>query len=256
MSLLQAAILGFVEGLTEFLPVSSTAHLILASAWMRLAETDFLKSFEIAIQLGAILAAVAYYWRFLLARRDVWTRIIVAFLPTAVIGLAVHSLVKRYLLGNVSVVLWALLLGGIVLVAFEWKKREDGAIDDLAKVTYGQAALIGLFQSLAIIPGVSRSAATIVGGLMLGIKRKTIVDFSFILAIPTMVAATGLDLLKSAGQFSSADVMLLGVGFAVSFVVALLSIVWLLRFIRSHSFIGFGVYRIALAALYFFAFLR
>jgi undecaprenyl-diphosphatase len=248
MTFFHAGILGIIEGLTEFLPISSTAHLVLASALLKIPQTEFLKSFEIVIQLGAILAVVTLYWRYLWSHKNVWPIIIVAFLPTAVIGLLVHSAMKKYLLGNVPVVLWSLFLGGIALVVFElWHREKDAAVADMAQITWKQAFLIGLFQSVAIIPGVSRSAATIVGGLLLGIRRKTIVDFSFILAIPTMAAATGLDLVKSAQSFSSGDVGLLTVGFIVSFVVALGSVLWLLGYIKTHTFISFGVYRIIIA---------
>lgn len=265
MTLLQAAILGIVEGISEFLPISSTAHLILTSALLHIQESDFVKTFEIAIQLGAICAAIVYYWRTIIRRIDLWPLIFVAFLPTAVIGLAVHSLVKKYFLGNVTVVLWSLLLGGFALILFErWHSsglystnhasaavRQKSDADDLGNISYRQAALIGMFQAIAIIPGVSRSAATIVGGLLLGVRRRAIIDFSFLLAIPTMIAATALDLWKSAGQMTTADFGLLGVGFLFSFVVALLSIVWLLNFIRSHSFAPFGIYRIFLSLLFF-----
>ncbi|MFA6523715.1 MAG: undecaprenyl-diphosphatase UppP [Candidatus Peribacteraceae bacterium] len=245
MNLIHAVLLGAVEGISEFLPISSTAHLILTSALFALPQTEFQKSFEIVIQLGAILAVVVLYARYILTRRDVWPKILVAFLPTAAIGFVVHSFAKRYLLGNVPLVLWTLLLGGIALVVFEWFHREKpDAADDPAKISYSQAALIGVFQSVAIIPGVSRSAATIVGGLLLGIRRKTIVDFTFLLAIPTMAAATVLDLAKSAWSFTPQEFALLGTGTAASFVVALLSIVWLLRYIQRHSFMAFGVYRI------------
>ncbi len=252
MTFLQSGILGLVEGFTEFLPISSTAHLILASAVLKIAQTDFLKSFEIIIQLGAILAIVVYYWKFLWHHKKIWPTLLVAFLPTAVIGLAVHSLVKKYLLGNTSVALWSLLIGGIVLIVFEvWHGEKKDGTSDIEKITYKQALCLGLFQSIAIIPGVSRSAATIVGGMLLGFRRRAIVDFSFMLAIPTMAAATALDLVKSAGTFSLAQADLLAVGFVVSFAAALFSVVWLLRYIRSHSFVSFGVYRILLALCFF-----
>jgi undecaprenyl-diphosphatase len=257
MTLLQAAFLGAVEGITEFLPISSTAHLVLTSTLLRIAQTDFQKSFEIIIQLGAILSVLVLYWRSFL-RMEVLLRLFVAFLPTAVIGLLVYKILKQYLLGSTPVILSSLLLGGIALIVFEYwhpaahsgEDRRGGGIADVANITWTQAVCIGLFQSVAIIPGVSRSAATIVGGLLLGIKRKTIVDFSFLLAVPTMAAATALDLLKSSHAFSLSQVDLLVAGFLASFVVALLSIVWLLRFIRSHTFVPFGIYRIVLVCAF------
>ncbi|MFA5146709.1 MAG: undecaprenyl-diphosphate phosphatase [Candidatus Omnitrophota bacterium] len=253
MDILQAIIMGIAEGITEFLPISSTGHLILASRLMEIPQTEFLKSFEIAIQLGAILAVVCLYWRRLLADIEVMKRVVVAFVPTAVIGLALYKLIKRFLLGNSGVVLWALFLGGIFLIIFELVHREkEGDKDDISSISYGQSFIIGIFQSMAMIPGVSRAAATIIGGLMLGVRRRAIVEFSFLLAVPTMLAATALDLLKSAPSFSGMEFVLLGTGFAVSFAVALMSIKFLLFFIKRHSFISFGVYRIVLALLFWF----
>ncbi len=251
MDYLSAAILGVVEGITEFLPVSSTGHLILASSLLGIVQSDFQKTFEIVIQLGAILAVVVLYWRSFL-QVEVLKRIIVAFIPTGIIGLALYKVVKTYLIGNEVVVLWALLLGGIGLIVFElWHREGESAISEIAAMPYRTAAYIGLFQAVAVIPGVSRSAATIVGGLILGLKRRTIVEFSFLLAVPTMLAASGLDLLKHASSFSGSESGLLAVGFIVSFVVALFSIKWLLSFVRGHSFVPFGIYRILLAAVFF-----
>jgi undecaprenyl-diphosphatase len=250
MTALHAFLLGIVEGISEFLPISSTGHLILTSRLLHLPETEFLKSFEIAIQLGAILAVTVLYWPKLLQSKDTFLKVCTAFVPTAIIGLVVHKLAKTYLLGNVEVVLWSLFLGGIFLIAFEHYYRAPADQESrLESVTYRQALALGLFQSIAIIPGVSRSASTIVGGLMMGLNRRTIVDFSFLLAIPTMAAATALDLLKSYKEFSSTDGSNLAIGFIVSFVVALGSIRWLLKFIKTHSFASFGVYRIIVALL-------
>ncbi len=251
MTPFDSVVLGIVEGITEFLPISSTGHLILASALLRIPNTDYLKTFEIAIQLGAILSVVVLFWRTLINTQTIKT-LLVAFIPTGVIGLALHNIVKTYLLGNESVVLWSLALGGIALIVFELLHRErENAVSNIHEISYTQAALIGLAQSIAIIPGVSRSAATIVGGMLLGVSRATIVEFSFLLAVPTMTAATGLDLLKSAGAFSSDQFSALGIGFVTSFFVALFAIKFLLAYVRKHSFIPFGVYRI-LAALMFF----
>ncbi len=251
MTPLDALILGIVEGITEFLPISSTGHLILASSLLGITNSEFLKSFEIAIQLGAILAVVVLYWRSFLDI-EILKRIAVGFIPTGIIGLAFYKVAKTYLLGNELVVVVALAVGGIALIVFELLHTEESsATEGLQHVTYGQAALVGLFQSVAIIPGVSRSAATILGGLLIGIKRATIVEFSFLLAVPTMGAATGLDLVKNAGSFSANQFLPLAVGFVVSFFVALLAIQFLLGFVRNRSFIAFGVYRIVIAILFF-----
>lgn len=252
MTLLQAVILGIVEGITEFLPISSTGHLILASKLLHLNSSAFLSSFEIAIQLGAILAVVVLYWKSLLVDFEVMKRVATAFIPTAVIGFVFYKLIKKYLLaGGTSVVLWSLLIGGVFLIVFElFHKEKDSAIDEVKKISYPKAALIGVIQSFAMIPGVSRSAATILGGLGLGLKRKTIVEFSFLLAVPTMLAATALDLLKNGASFSSDQFLVLAVGGFTAFVVAILGIRFLMSYIKNRSFILFGVYRILAAGLF------
>lgn len=252
MDLFTSIILGIVEGISEFLPISSTGHMILASHLMGLTHTDFLKSFEIAIQVGAISSVIFLYWRMLLVDFEVIKRIIVAFIPTGVLGLTFYKLVKGYLLGSAYVVLWSLLLGGIFLVVFElWYKEKEDATSEIRYLSYKNAIIIGLFQSIAMIPGVSRSASTIVGGLILGLQRKTIVEFSFLLAVPTMLAATVYDLIKTGTQMSLPQIHYLGVGFITAFIVALLSIKFLLRFIQTHTFIPFGIYRIAFVILWF-----
>ncbi len=254
MNFLHALVLGVVEGVTEFLPISSTGHLILASNFLGLPPTEFLKSFEIAIQLGAILSVVVLYWRELLVRWEVMKRIAVAFIPTAAIGFLLYPIIKAFLLESTGVVVGALAVGGIAIILFErWHKESSSLVSghsSLDEISYLQAALIGVFQAVAVVPGVSRAAATIVGGLLVGLKRKTIVEFSFLLAVPTMLAATALDLYKSAGSFASADFGVLIVGFVVSFIVALLAVKWLLRFIQSHTFTAFGWYRVLLAAAF------
>ncbi len=246
MNILHSIVLGILEGITEFLPISSTGHLIIAGRLLHLPDTAFLKSFEIIIQLGAILAVVVLYWK-TLWKMETIKKLIVGFIPTGIIGLLLYKVVKMYLLESLSLVAWALLIGGIVLIAFEYwyGKRDNKEASEV--VSYKQAFYIGLFQSLAIVPGVSRSAATIIGGLSLGLKRSTIVEFSFLLAVPTMLAATLLDLYKNSGAFSVHDIGILGMGFVTAFVVAMGSIVFLLKYVRKHNFVPFGMYRIVLA---------
>lgn len=252
MDFFDAIILGIVEGLTEFLPISSTGHLILVSELLRLPETDFLKTFQVAIQLGAILAVVVLYFRKLFLDWEIMKRIAVALVPALGIGFLFYASIRKLFESQATVVA-ALFIGGIVIILFEvFRKGKEGTITDLAKLPYGKAFSIGAFQALSVIPGVSRAAATILGGLMLGMKRTAIVEFSFLLAVPTMAAATVLDLAKNASLFSSADFHLLLVGFAVSFLVAIAAIKFLLRFVQSHTFIAFGAYRIAVAVLFFF----
>jgi len=253
MDIFQAIILGVVEGITEFLPISSTGHLILANKLLAISQTDFIKSFEIAIQAGAILAVVVLYWKLFLSW-PVLKRIITAFVPTGILGFIFYKIVKTYLLGSEKTVLWALLIGGLFLILFELfykKKSQEGLIQASGGIPYKKCFLIGCFQSIAMVPGVSRSAATIVGGLLSGISRKAIVEFSFLLAVPTMIAATGYDLLKSAGNFELNQVKFLIIGAGVSFLTAILGIKFLLKFIQKNTFIPFGIYRIVLALLFF-----
>jgi len=252
MNLWHAFVFGLVEGVTEFLPVSSTGHLMLTAKLLGYAQTEFIKSFEIAIQLGAILAVAAVYWKRLLTDIKIWINVLAAFIPTAVIGLFLHKFVKQYLLTSYSTVLWALFLGGLFLIVFEavHKDREDTS-DDVAGIPLATCVLIGIIQSLAMVPGVSRSAATIVGGLVLGLRRKTVVEFSFLLAIPTMAAATGLDILKSGSAFSIGQFHFLALGFLASFFFAVLSIKFLMMFIQKHNFISFGVYRVLVSTAFF-----
>ncbi len=252
MDFITAFILGIVQGISEFLPISSTGHMILASHLMGLKHTEFLKSFEIAIQVGTILSVVVLYWRSLLVDFEVIKRLAVAFIPTGVLGLTLYKLIKGYLLGSETVVLCSLLIGGIFIVAFEyWYREKEDATSEIREISYKHAVIIGLFQSIAMIPGVSRSASTILGGLWLGLKRKTIVEFTFLLAVPTMLAATGYDLIKSGSQFSFDQIQYLLVGFVTAFVVALLTIKFLLQFIKTHTFIPFGIYRIVLVVFWF-----
>lgn len=247
MNIIDIIILGIVEGITEFLPVSSTGHLILTAKYLGYTQTGFLKSFEIFIQLGAILAVVVLYGRTLLRKKEVWTRIMAAFVPTAVIGFLLYKLVKNYLFESHMLIAWSLFWGGLVIVIFDlFHKDENSRIEDIEQIPYKTAVIIGLFQTIAIIPGVSRSAASIIGGLMMGIKRKAVVEFSFLLAVPTILAATCYDLLKSSGDLNPDQFGYFALGFLVSFVVALFSIKFLLQFIKRFNFIPFGIYRILL----------
>ena len=253
MTILQSLILGIVEGATEFLPVSSTGHLILASSLLGVAETDFVKTFEIAIQLGAILAVVVLYFRAFFDWQLLF-KLAAAFIPTGLIGITIYPFFRSYLEGNLLVVLISLFVGGVILILFE---RYHGKVEDWAtpkaarELSYREAILIGFAQAVAIIPGVSRSGATIVGGLALGINRATIVEFSFLLAVPTMLAATLLSLYKDhAFAYTGPEWLTLALGTAAAFFVALAVIRWFLAYIRRHSFTPFGVYRIALSLVF------
>lgn len=251
MNLLQVIIISVIEGITEFLPVSSTGHLILANRLLGIAPTDFTKSFDIAIQLGAILAVVTLYAKTLLTRRALWPRLIVALLPTMAAGFFLYPFIHSYLLENTTVTVIALAAGGIAIWIFEhfFGKRAGRSAE---KMSLGAALGIGVFQSLAVVPGVSRAAATIVGGMGLGLGRKEAVEFSFLLAVPTMAAATGLDLLKQGAAFSSSEILLLLLGMGVSWITAVFAVRYFLTYVQGHTLVPFAIYRLVLAAFFFF----
>ncbi|MDA3802606.1 MAG: undecaprenyl-diphosphate phosphatase [Patescibacteria group bacterium] len=268
MHIWQSVILGVVEGLTEFLPISSTAHLILTSEILKIPSSDFLKTFNISIQLGAILAVVLLYWKKIINSKKIIYRIITAFIPTAIIGFTIYGLAKSFLMDSLPLIASTLFLGGIILIIFEKRykkknnlkeisqnnesKKDDEDDKELEKITLKQSIIIGIVQSLAIIPGVSRSAATIIGGLSLGLSRKTIVEFSFLLAVPTMFGATFLDLYKSQDTIlllTKSEILVWIIGFVISFFTALIGIKFLLKYIKKNDFISFAWYRIGLGIL-------
>lgn len=259
MDILQAIILGIVEGISEFLPISSTGHLILVSNLLQISQTEFVKTFEIAIQSGAILAVVLLYWKRALGDLELGKRIFVAFIPTAIIGFILYKAIKQFLIGNVYVVLFALLTGGIALILIEliFKRSSNHKEGEPFKLpSYKQSLGIGIFQSIAVIPGVSRSAASIVGGMILGTNRDTAVEFSFLLAVPTILAATLLDLSSTQFSFSQNEWLLLFAGFLTSFASSIIAIRWFIKFVATNTFIPFGIYRIILAIIYFALIIR
>ncbi len=251
MTIFESIILGIIEGVTEFLPISSTGHLILGGKILGIPETEFLKSFEIIIQLGAIAAVLFLFWKSFWQIENL-KKVILGSIPTMIIGFALYKFVKNNLLGSSSVVLWAMLIGGIALIIFEfiYEKRSlsQKSSDD---ITYKQSFFIGVFQSLAVIPGVSRSAATIIGGLALGISRAAIAKFSFFLAIPVLLGASLLDISSAGTESFRGHIDTLLVGFVVAFLVAMLAIKFLMRYVQTKNFIPFGIYRV-LAAIVFF----
>jgi undecaprenyl-diphosphatase len=254
LTTLEAVILGIVEGLTEFLPISSTGHLILVSNLLGIQQTEQHKAFEVSIQLGSILAVVFLYFKKFLDT-NLMKRILIAFIPTGILGFVLYKIIKS--LFNPYIVVFMLVFGGLLLILIELNhKNKSYDINSIYEVSYQKAFLIGVFQSLAMIPGTSRSGATIVGGLLLGLNRKTAAEFSFMLAVPTMFMATFYDVYKNHSNFSLSDWENLIVGFIVAFISALFAIKWLLKFISNHSFISFGIYRIILGILYYFIVLR
>ena len=250
MNYFDAAILSIIEGITEFLPISSTGHLILATKLLGIPQTEFTKTFEIAIQSGAIASVVVLYGKSLLGNQESLKKVLVAFVPTGILGFIFYKVVKAYLLGNTFVTLMTLLLGGISIILIEKFFKNRPKVGDISSLSYKKAFLIGLAQSISMIPGVSRSAATIIGAMFAGMNRTAAVEFSFILAIPTMLAATGYDLLKSLPNIQNSEFNILIFGFVVSFIVALVVIKWFLGFVRKYSLTSFGWYRIALSILF------
>lgn len=250
MTILDAIILGIIEGITEFLPISSTGHLIITAKLLGLSG-NFTSTFQIAIQSGAILAVILLYGRQLLDNRDLLKKTLVAFIPTMILGALLYKAVKTVLLDSSLITLISLFVGGIFLIVFELLYKKMKHEKSLTELSYRQALIIGTIQSLAMVPGVSRSAATIIGGLSLGLDRKTAVEFSFILAIPTLLAATALDLLQSYSTITSSEYGLLVVGFVTSALVAFVVIKWFLSFIKRYTFIPFGIYRIIAAVVFY-----
>lgn len=250
MSFLEAVILGIIEGITEFLPVSSTGHMILASALMKMQEDDFVKTFEIAIQIGAILSVLTLYYKRFFVSADIYIKLFIAFLPTGIIGFFAYKTIKNYLF-NEYVVSIALIAGGILLVLLDkWTEKKKSVFLSTEKITLKGCLQIGLFQCISMIPGVSRAAATIFGGIFAGFNRVQAAEFSFLLAIPTMFAATGYDLLKTSKSFSGDEWMLLTVGLVVSFFSALIAVKAFVAFLTKYGFKHFGYYRIALGILF------
>lgn len=265
--IIKAVILGIVEGLTEFLPVSSTGHLIIVNEFVDFTGS-FAKMFDIVIQLGAILSVVVYFWRKLLPFAksktaleraetwDIWKKTIVGVLPAILIGATLGKHIEEKLFNPVIVAL-GLLIGGIILIFIE-RRKTQGKITSIAQLSYKTAFFIGLIQCLAMIPGTSRSAATIIGAMLLGTSRLVAAEFSFFLAIPTMLAASAYSLLKTGLTLNTAQLQVLIVGFVVSFLVAWLVITGFMKFIVKKDFKPFGYYRILLGTLIllYFSFIK
>ena len=256
MSTLDAVMLGLVEGLTEFLPVSSTGHLILVTHLLGLEGGDFVKSFTIVIQLGAILAVIVIYGKRLVGNAAIWRRVVLGFVPTGIVGFMLYPLVRTYLIGNDLVVVIALVGVGLLLIAADRYLTGRETFEEVEDIPLTRALVVGVFQAVAVVPGVSRSGSTIVGGMLAGLSRRAAAEFSFMLAVPTMLAASGYDLLRSGAAFSSEHWGLLAVGFVTAFIVAILSIRFMLSLLSRYGFLPFGLYRVAIGGIYALVFLR
>ena len=249
MTTIQSIILGIIEGLTEFLPISSTGHMIIASSVMGIQESEFVKNFEVIIQFGAILAVVLIYWRRFLPNMNFYKKLFTAFLPTAILGFLLKEKVDQFL-ESVTLVAWALLLGGLVLIWSDYffaKLHTHGR--RTSDLTYIDSIKLGIYQSIALIPGVSRSGSTILGGLFLGMSKKEAAEFSFFLAVPTMGAATAYKVLKMAKHIDMGEIHLLAIGLVVSFFVAILAVKLFIGIVTKHGFKAFGYYRVVLGLI-------
>jgi undecaprenyl-diphosphatase len=268
LEFIKVVIIGIIEGITEWLPISSTGHMILAEEFIRLNQSDdFMEMFNVVIQLGAILAVVVIFFNKLnpldprKSKREkadtmqLWYKVIIACLPAAVIGLAFDDVLDKYLMNSIVVAAMLILYGVLFIIVELHNKGKQPKVNDLNRLTYKTAFLIGMFQVLSLIPGTSRSGATILGGLILGASRFVATEFTFFLAIPVMFGASLLKIVKFGLGFSGAELAVLLTGMITAFLVSIVAIKFLLQYIKNNSFTFFGVYRIVLGALvliYFF----
>lgn len=250
MSYIQAIIIAIIEGLTEFLPVSSTGHMILADSLMNIQNKEFAKTFEIVIQLGAIMAVLLLYIKRFFVGISIYLKLFVAFLPTGIIGLLAYKTIKHYLFNPFTVSI-SLIIGGVVLILLDkWSEQKKSEYKEIEDISYSGAVKIGLIQCFSMVPGVSRAAATIFGGVFSGFNRTQAAEFSFLLAIPTMFAASGYDLLKEKDNIHSEDITILLLGGLVAFLVAIVAIKGFIAFLNKYGFKHFGYYRIILGVLF------
>lgn len=250
MTILDSIILGITEGFTEFLPISSTGHLIVASEFLGIDQTAVTKAYEVIIQFAAIFAVVFNYKdKFTIKKIDLWTKVFLAFIPIGAVGFLFSSQIKE--LFSIEVVAIMFIVGGIIFLIVEkfFIPYETHLIDDIEEVTLKQSMVIGFAQIFALIPGTSRAGSTIIGALLVGLSRKASAEFSFLLAFPVMTAVTAFDLLKHYKEFSDANLLTLAVGFVVSFIVAYLTIKLFLKFLDNFTFVAFGIYRIIFGVL-------
>jgi len=244
MTIIDSIILGIVQGFTEFLPISSTGHLIVTSELLNLEQTAVNKAYEVIIQFAAILAVILNYPdKFNFKHIELWKKITLAFIPIGAVGFLFASQVKAMF--TIHTVAIMFIVGGIIfLIVEKYYKPKEHFINDVEKVSYKQALFIGLAQIMALIPGTSRAGSTIIGAMLVGLTRKASAEFSFLLAFPVMCATTGYDLLKHYNDFTTSNLIVLLVGFVVSFIVAFLTIKLFLKFLEKFTFVAFGIYRI------------
>ncbi len=243
MNFVQAFIMAVVEGITEFLPISSTAHMVITARLVGLTQTHFVEFFEVFIQMGAIMAIIVLYIKKLLKNWNLIWLLAASFIPTAIIGLLAHGIFKDYLLNNLTVIAWALIIVGVVFIIVE--NFYGNNKKQITKLSYKEAIFIGFIQALAIIPGVSRSGAVILGMLIMGFRRDQAAEYSFMLGLPTLSAAAFYDAYKiQAWNLPLADLKILLFASIVAFIFALFAVKWFLQYLKHNSLKGFGFYRI------------
>lgn len=245
MDIFDSILLGIIEGFTEFLPISSTGHLIVASHFLGIDQTAVTKAYEVIIQFAAILAVIFNYKdKFTIKKIDLWTKVFLAFIPIGAVGFVFSHQIKE--LFSINVVAIMFIVGGVIFLIVEkfFIKEEKQLIDDVEQVTIKQSLVIGFAQIFALVPGTSRAGSTIIGALLVGLTRKASAEFSFLLAFPVMSAVTAYDLLKHYKEFSDANLLTLAIGFVVSFIVAFITIKLFMKFLEKFTFVAFGIYRI------------
>jgi undecaprenyl-diphosphatase len=253
MNLIHSFILGIVEGITEFLPISSTAHLIIASKLLHISQTEFQTFFEIFIQSGAILAVVFLYFSYVFKHKELWGKIIASFIPTAIVGLVLEKIIKRVFFNSMPLITGSMFLVGLLFIIFEYlvKNKKIKLEKSIGKMSYAEAFIVGLGQSLAVVPGVSRAGIVILTMMGEGYKRDESAIYSFLLAVPTILAASGLEIIKTDFKVITNinNLLFLEVGFFVSLATAYLTVKWFIGFLQKNSLVGFGIYRILLAII-------
>ncbi len=264
IEILKVIFLGIVEGITEWLPISSTGHMLLVDEFITLNMSEsFKEMFFVVIQLGAIIAVVVLFWNKMwpfqlkdksqpLFKKDIfnmWLKVVVACIPSAVLGLLFDDFLEAHFGNAVTIAIMLIVYGIAFIVVEQWNKKRTPKIAALDDITYSTAFIIGMFQVLSMIPGTSRSGATIIGALIIGVSRTAAAEFTFFLAVPTMLGASALKLIKFGFNFTSSELIVLAVGMVTAFAVSLLCIKWLMSFIKKHDFKAFGVYRIVLGII-------
>lgn len=250
MEIWQAFTLGIIEGLTEFLPISSTFHLIFAGKLLNIEPSNFLKFFEVFIQAGGVLAVLTLYAKELRNNHSVTKKVFISFIPTTIISFLFYSTIKNFFFETDWLMIGAFLVVGLIFIIYEqWYKKYPSKGKNIADLTTKQAILIGIGQALAVLPGVSRAGAVILTMMILGQKRSEAAKYSFLLAVPTICAAAGYDTLKMIGQdpFSSQEVLLMGIGFITAFITAFFVLKWFIAYLQKNTLTNFGIYRLFVA---------